>query len=105
MKELLMSVGFLANKELEKSYEEFPKFVSPHEGYAVIKEEIEEHLDDTIGINSQFSALWENVKCNESAIDDANKLSILAIHAAAEAIQVAAMAQKYIDSLGGESHA
>jgi len=105
MKELLKSVEALSAKELINSYEKFPKFNSPHEGYAVIDEEIDEHGDDTEEIVNIMFKLWNDVKSNnaEMQIIHATKLKEVSIHAAAEAIQVAAMAQKYIDSLGGES--
>lgn len=104
MKELLSSVSKLADEELKRSYEKFPKFNSPHEGYAVIKEEIEEHEDDTHDIFGNLCGLWNSVKENdsESCLNSITEIKKFALNAAAEAVQVAAMAQKYIDSLGGD---
>ncbi len=57
--------------ELERATEKFPAFHSSHEGYAIIKEELDE--------------LWEAIKKNESP--DRQK---------EEALQVAAMALRFV---------
>lgn len=59
--------------ELHDANNKFPAFNSPHEGYAVLKEEVDE--------------LWEEIKKNN--LRNAEK----------EAVQVAAMAIKFIQSL------
>lgn len=69
---------FEVKKELERATEKFSKFASPHEGYAVIKEELEE--------------LWDLVKRNESK-------SLMRD----EAIQVAAMAIRFVVDLLDEN--
>ena len=65
----------LVADELEAAIRKFPPMASPHEGKAVIEEELDE--------------LWEHVKKNtgigEAAFD--------------EAIQVAAMALRYVNDL------
>jgi len=105
MKELLKSVEVLTAEELARSYEKFPKFNSPHEGWAVMLEESNEHTEDCGEIDGLMMAFWEHVKSNDCEAQ--NKTALLvkesAIHAAAEAIQVAAMAQKYIDSFGDDT--
>lgn len=58
--------------ELSKAMIRFQSFNSPHEGKAVIEEELDE--------------LWEHVKANTGRSPDARK----------EAIQVAAMALRYV---------
>jgi hypothetical protein len=58
--------------ELRDALADFDSFNSPHEGWAVIKEELDE--------------LWENVCANAGRSDTAR----------AEAIQVAAMAVRYV---------
>jgi len=60
--------------ELARAQAKFPAFHSGHEGYAVVREELDE--------------LWEAVKRDDS------------LHAAAEAVQVAAMALRFILDLG-----
>jgi hypothetical protein len=60
-------------KELQRAMQKFPKFHSAHEGYAILKEEIEE--------------AWDAIKKND--LD----------HARVEMIQVAAMAIRFIHDL------
>lgn len=71
----LMAQAFqgVAN-ELRDATKAFGPFASAHEGYAVIKEEVDE--------------LWESIK--------ANKILGARAHQRAEAIQVAAMAIRFL---------
>lgn len=71
-------VTFLTDvrNEFARATAKFPAgFHSGHEGYAVIKEELEE--------------LWSEVKCNDSSGERAYR----------EAVQVAAMALRYVIDL------
>ena len=100
MKELLNEIEQAAKNELARVNKEHPLFNSPHEAYAVIKEEAElemEHIKDSVCI------FWKAVKYDDSAKNMCRFLhgiKDIAIDLAAEAIQVAAMAQKAMDSLG-----
>lgn len=93
-------VELLVQKELESANKKFPMFYSDHEGYAVLKEELEEAEENLIKTKDQIASLWRFTKKNlnkpkESAADSIKES---AIELAVEAIQVAAMAQKFIDS-------
>lgn len=70
-----MTVFEKIDKELSAARAKFAPFHSGHEGYAVLKEEMDE--------------LWEAVRKND--IRSARR----------EAIQVAAMAVRFIEDLGG----
>lgn len=59
-------------EEYKNSMKKFPEFNTPHEGYAVIKEEVDE--------------LWEEVREKEHNYEKMEK----------ECIQIAAMAVKFI---------
>lgn len=98
MKELLSAVERLATEELNRSYHKFPSFHSPHEGYAVIKEELEETDQEVIGMKHGIMCMWSAIRCNDVTPVYLEEIKTHALHAAAEAIQVAAMAQKFIDS-------
>ena len=104
MKELLESVGQLTSEELKRSYINFPAFRSGHEAYGVIREEIEEHRDDTRDMKAYFKIFWNHIKHDDvdRAREWATELRDKSIHAAAEATQVSAMCQKFLDSTGGE---
>jgi hypothetical protein len=100
MKELKEAVEKLVSEELERANKKFPMFHSQHEGYAVIKEEIEELKDNVDYAELYLKMAWSYIKTNDikaamNFIEDIQKNALLA---AAEAIQVAAMAQKYKDS-------
>jgi hypothetical protein len=69
-----------AEQEYNKARTKYPPFHSTHEGWAVIKEEIDE--------------LWEMVKANKGrTIKDGNPLMI------DECIQIAAMAYAFVMEL------
>ena len=101
MEELKLEVKILSIEELERANKEFqPKFNSAHEAYSILKEEIEEAAEELKFINGNLDHLWICTKRNihESAIEHAKDMKENAINLSAEAIQVAAMAQKFIDS-------
>ena len=88
----------LVQKELESANQRFPMFRSDHEGAAVIFEEIEEAQEDMNKVQNHFGDLWKSVKRNSEPEYHAESVYICAVSLACEAIQVAAMAQKFIDS-------
>ena len=93
-------VKLLVGKELESANERFPQFHSPHEGWAVIREEVEELLQETDDVEEALNTLWVRVRYNMRANPCfATKIKERAVAAACEAVQVAAMAQKYLDML------
>lgn len=75
-------------------------FQSDHEGYAVLKEEVEEAETDLMDIKDILSVLWRYIKRNVEVPkkQQAELVKMCAIELAVEAIQVAAMAQKFMDS-------
>jgi hypothetical protein len=103
MKELLKEVELSVKSELERANKVHPLFNSPHEAYAVIKEEEEEAEHEWDLMKDNISWFWAYVKHDDSATDVLDYLKQTkenAMNLAAEAIQVAAMAQKAIDSMG-----
>jgi NTP pyrophosphatase (non-canonical NTP hydrolase) len=70
-----------AIKELEQARANWPKFNSAHEGFAVLREEVDE--------------LWEHVKTNQKRRDLAAMKK--------EAIQVAAMALRFAEECCDET--
>lgn len=96
----------LVKKELQAANEKFPQFRSLHEGAAVLLEEIEELRDEVHYINGYYSDLWEFVKSGyDEAGTIAESLYIHAVNAACEAVQVAAMAEKFLYALDHEGEA
>ncbi len=71
MKKKINKVLDAVDAELQRAIVKFPKFNSSHEGYAVLKEEVDE--------------LWDDIKNNKHGLAQQK-----------EAIQVAAMAVRFI---------
>lgn len=88
----------LVQKELESANQKFPVFHSGHEGAAAIidgLQEIREIMDDT---DNMFKGLWRCVRHDLNGEPNAEAIYDNSIEIACEAIQIAAMAQKFIDS-------
>lgn len=99
MNEIKSEVKNLVQKELESANQKFPMFRSDHEGAAVIFEEIEECKQEIENLEIQFEVLWGYVKDdNKMSVITSERLKLTAANLACEAIQVAAMAQKFINS-------
>ena len=90
-------VGKLVEKELEVANERFPQFHSEHEGWAVMQEEAEELREECDSIELAMEQLWHRIRDNLPTATHAALIEQFAIAAACEAIQVAAMARKYLD--------
>jgi len=90
-------VEALVQKELDAANKKFPLFHSSHEGYAVLLEETEELDDDNAAIKYDMLCLWNAVKRNnaETALETVSRTYERAVNAAIEAIQVAAMCEKF----------
>src|SRR5204862_1446962 len=73
------ALGSEVADEVVRAQAKFDRFTSPHEGWAVIKEELDE--------------LWEHVRSNSGRFDGART----------EAIQVTAMAIRYVLDLCEEA--
>jgi hypothetical protein len=78
------------------------RFHTAHEGYAVLKEEVEETADEAKKLVSQNEILWSAIKKDEYDVAECTVQDMYdtALAAAYEAVQAAAMARKYLDSLG-----
>ena len=90
----LSDIQKLVDKELEEANKKYPLFHSDHEAYAVIKEEIEECEEDMREMQMVLSCFWMRTKRDKNSDDLIIGIKKSAMHAAAEAIQVAAMCDK-----------
>lgn len=90
----------LAEMEKQDANRKFPLFHSMHEGYAVLLEEVEEAREALNLAEGSLSMLWAHVRDNNAgrALEFAGRVREHALDLAVEAVQVAAMAQKFIDS-------
>lgn len=97
-KELVNQMQEMAAEELRSANSVFPAFSGKHEGFAVLREELDEMMEECNKTAHAANELWKNVKENEPleiAVDDIKQYSL---YTAAEAVQVAAMAMKFISS-------
>lgn len=74
-------------------------YASPHEGYAVLKEEVEEAAECIQLLNDKLSEVWKNIKLNwnDSAVVYQAQQSAVAL--AEEAVQCAAVCERFIATL------
>ena len=86
----LSDIQKLVDKELEEANKKYPLFHSDHEAYAVIKE-CEEDIRKMEMVLSYF---WSNTKRDKNSDNLIEGMKKISMHAAAEAIQVAAMCDK-----------
>jgi hypothetical protein len=92
----------LVEIERERSYEiGNGRFNSAHEGYAVIREEVEEAEEEAKQLKMQLGIMWHYTRTNEQKNCDriTRAMYDTALKAAYEAIQIAAMAKKYLESI------
>lgn len=99
-------VPMLVQHELDRANRKFPQFASDMEGWAVLKEEIEEVSEELNAVKSAHDTIWAAIRANEE-VDGSYICPLLmrSINLIDEAIQVAAMAMKYdamIDRKGKE---
>lgn len=96
--ELVNQMQKAAAEELQAANNKFPAFSGKHEGFAVLREELDEMTEECNKTIQAVNELWENVKDNvplEIAVDDIKQYSL---NTAAEAVRVAAMAMKFVSS-------
>lgn len=104
MNKVLDMIPALVTRELAAANDEFPPFHSLHEGWAVLKEEIEETHEALDCVVHHLDNMWTYVR-EDNAAATGDKARWVIKHAtvvAAEAIQVAAMAQKMLDYINSE---
>ncbi len=102
MEELMREVSVLVDKEYEWAARVHGGAASsPHEGYALIKEEVEEAAEDMERLKEKLDFLWANVKNDAEDMISRNfeDMKSMAIAGACELIQVAAMADKGIEGI------
>ena len=97
MSEIKSEVENLVQKELESANQKFPMFRSDHEGAAVIFEEIEEAERELKEMQFEFKEMWRSIKLNTGGTAFCDAVLKRSLNLACEAIQVATMAQKFID--------
>lgn len=101
-KRTMRGVDYLIENELDFATEEHgATFASKHEGAAVLAEEAQEAAEEVEAIHRKFDNLWAEVRADNSktAREYAEDIASHAECLACEAIQVAAMAIKFVDTV------
>lgn len=97
MEELIQGVSNLVDEEYMRAASEHGGAAhSPHEGYALIKEEVEEAQSEMESLAQRLDHLWTCVKADEDQNGPhyLRQIGMAAVLGACELIQVAAMAEK-----------
>lgn len=86
----------LTNMELERANKLHPPFVDRHQAYAVIKEEIEEAVEEIKDVENYLKMYWNAIREDdyEEADKKVKELRNYAKQAISELIQVTAMCKK-----------
>ena len=87
----------LVEIELAAANERFPQFHSQHEGWAVILEEQVELGTEFDKIKGYMGDIFNKIIENNPVSLEIGLVQIHAVNAACEAIQVAAMCQKFLE--------
>ena len=74
-------------------------YASPHEGYAVLKEEVEEAGECNQLLNDKLSKVWQNIRINWNDSTAVYEACQSAIALAEEAVQCAAVCERFIATL------
>lgn len=94
---ILKGIQALISAELHRAEHKYKPINSSKEGYAVIKEEVEELEEEFYDLKNQLDSLWLNVKGDD--LDKQKEIVIkmyyYSLGLIKEAVQVAAMAERY----------
>ena len=102
MNETLDTIDKLIAEELERAgaiHKDY--FASAHEGESVIREEVEEAIDNIDMISAVQARLWASIKNNDNKMQEfyIGEIRKYAKEAIKESIQVAAMCDKFINTV------
>ena len=99
MKELQRDIEYLVSEELTRANKKNPLFHSDHEAFGVIEEEVREVIGEA-GLIAANCTKFRYATYKDSAFDtkaDAIlRIKIAAVKCACEAVQVAAMCEKWV---------
>ena len=101
MKELQRDIEYLVSEELTRANKKNPLFHSDHEAFGVIEEEVREVIGEVELITANCTE-FRDATYKDSAFDTKADailgIKIAAVKCACEAVQVAAMCEKWVMS-------
>lgn len=89
----------LAEEELKKANEKYPLFSSQHEAYAVLKEEVEEMMEEAEKCKEHLQDMWRATRADYGCDYSIKQLRGRALYTVQEGIQVIAMCDKALQSM------
>ena len=105
MADLIKTVQLVTELEKRHADAKFGMMHSKNEGYGVLAEEVDEMMEQINIINRYFDSLVRVIRYDLRELDgDLKKNKNSAMLAACECIQVAAVAQRFIDLIDEEDH-
>ena len=69
MEELKQAIEKLSSEELERANKKFKMFSSPHEGYAVLLEELEEVYEEVERAKMRLNVCWHHIRVNNKNLN------------------------------------
>ncbi len=101
--EALVSINKAVCYELQNIVKEHGAvYASPHEAYAVLKEEVEEAAESLELLESKLSEIWQNVRMNWNDSTVIYQAEQSAVALAEEAVQCAAVCGRFMETLKPE---
>lgn len=91
-------INRLAEIELQEANKKYPLFHSQHEAYAVLKEEVEEMMEEADRCHTELEKMWTNTREDFGCTYIIQQLRGHALYCVQEAIQVIAMCDKTLQS-------
>lgn len=76
-----------------------PTYASEHEGYAVLLEEVEEACEAANYMQDALKKLWTSIRQNEFSNFELSQIYNFAIGLAEEAVQVAAVCERFMETV------
>lgn len=89
--------------EYDRANREHPALHSDHEAFAVLVEEVCELGEELDAIRGNMRDQWELIRKNESSLFTVAEIELYAIRAACEAVQVAAVCERWKDAKGNQT--
>lgn len=76
-----------------------PTYASEYEGFAVLMEECQEVAEDDKLIQESLEEIWKSIRKNKLNISEIGKLGTYAKLLAGEAVQVAAVCERFMETV------
>ena len=103
MEELKNAMMKLVGDEYDRANLKHSLYHSDHEAFAVLVEEVCELGEELDAIRGHMRDQWELIRINESSLCGPTDIQVHAVRAACEAIQVAAVCERWKDAKGNQT--